>query len=211
MQILKTESDAGHKSLRVQNIVFEVFSKLQVKFDVNFGTSRYSVIMSRGNPYITLLNTEKKKINLEIKKNRIGADFADSTNDYSLVNTALKGTASDEKTGGTGNEEISGFTMKDNYFGFYNHDANNEVTGFVSNFLAPTLFNVTELIEGKSVVFQYTRSGNVFALGVLPSFPSNLVGGVPFPFVVGKQDDYIKWRANEAILSFNHLETIKRR
>ena len=60
-------------------------------------------------------------------------------------------------------------------------------------------------------LFTYPTKGNIIGVSILPTFPINLVGGVPFPFIVGTQDTYVKWRANEAILSFRELESFKKR
>ena len=322
-QTLMTDADNGARSLKLQNITFEYFNKLQIKIDVNFGTSLYSIIMSRGDPYVTMLNKIKKKQTIVTHNNRLGADFAETDNKYNLANTFERGHndalsasvvltlnnptagfgfavngipfvyyasgrsnisfqnitlgATVEETaintanhinlapdigiisgisfnavaenntviistntrglatnriatrtfqpgrvtfssptfiGGLDEKEIDileNFTLKDNYFGFYNSEAENQCVGWMSNMINPTVLEIQRAGDSSKITFRYPVAGNIIALGVLPSFPTNLVGGVPFPFVIGTQDMYIKWRANEALLTFRELETIKKR
>ena len=321
--ILLVNSDGGSKSLKIQNITFEYFSRMQVKCVINFGTSVYAMIMSRGDPYISLLNTQKLNFQFKSGKNRFAGDFDDQHSGYTLKNTDKSGTplvikatgtatctsvvagntitingivftgvtgvkadntefsvdgndaacatdladsisndvriGSDEPnigldatvitdivtiiaraggiagnditmsetggnialsganltggaaSGGTGLETLTVFTLSDNWYSVYNNDQDNEVIGWLSSIIKPDSIKIEDISSELNYKFVYPIKGNVFGVGVLPTFPTNLVGGVPFPFIVGTQDEYVKWRANEAILSFRELETIKRR
>lgn len=319
-----TDSDSGSKSLKIQNISFEYFSKVQLKAKINFGTSVYDLIMSRGDPYITLLNTGKLKFKFKSELDRMAGNFASEDNGYSLINTSEGGTpraiaadgtvtcasvlagdtftangllytavngakANNEQfdmsgtndqcatdladsiendtrvgidevghnlsssslaavvtivddvkgidgnlitllssdggrlavsgatltggaaTGGAGTETLTGFSQTDNWFSVYNQADINAVVGWMSNLTKPSSIKIDYVDPNLEYLFTYPGKGNIYGIGVLPSFPSNLVGGIPFPFVVGTQDEYVKWRANEALLSFRELETIKRR
>lgn len=317
------DTDTGNKSLKVQNIVFEYFTFAQIKCHVNFGTSIYSFIMSRGDPYITMLNKQKRKFKFESAKDRFAGDFETQHSGYTLKNTdesgnpdtlkatgtatcvsvvatdtitvngllytAVAGAKADNTefsidtgdnecaidladsltndtrigtddvdirakgvavsnvvtitaeaggtsgnsitlsqtggtiglsganltggaaTGGTGLETLTNFTMKDNWFGVYNTGALDEVVGWMANIMLPTSIDIADLTTKLEYELTYPIAGGVFALGVLPSFPSGLVGGVPFPFVVGSQDKYVKWRANESVLAFREAESLRRR
>lgn len=200
------DSDGGSKSLKIQNIKFEYFSKLQLKANINFGTSVYSLLMTRGDPYITLLNKSKLKFKIKSGKNRMGADF--TTGNYNLSNTFINGNPAVRSLT---TETLSGFTLSDNYFGVYNDTDDNAIVGWISNIVQPDSIKIDIVGSDTEYEFTYPRIGNIFGVGVLPSFPTNLVGGIPFMFVVGTQDKYVKWLANESILSFRELETIKRR
>jgi len=201
-----TESDSGSESLRVQNISFEYFSIAQIKCNVNFGTSLYSFIMTRGDPYITMLDKGKFKFKFRSEKNRFAADLV--AGDYNLENTFVDGSpvvrAASEET-------LSGFTLNDNWFSVYNNDVANEVIGWMSNAIQPNEIKIEDANPNLVYTFTYPIKGNIFGVGVLPTYPTNLVGNVPFPFVVSTQDKYVKWRANESLLSFKEVETIKRR
>ena len=317
------DTDLDISSLRVQNLVFEYFSFEQLKCQVNFGTSIYSFIMSRGDPYITMLNTSKKKFKIQSAKDRFVGDFKFQHNGYTLKNTdesgnpdtlkatgtatcvsviatdtitvnglvytavagakanntefsvdtgdnecatdladsltndtrigtddadiRAKGVAASNvvtitaeaggtsgnsitlsqtggtitlsganltggaATGGTGVETLTSFSMHDNWFGFYNTGALDETVGWMSNIIKPTTIQIDDLTTKLEYEFTYGVAGGIYALGVMPSFPSSLVGDIPFPFVVGSQDKYVKWRANEAVLAFREAESIKRR
>ena len=317
------DTDADISSLKVQNLVFEYFSFEQLKCHVNFGTTIYSFIMSRGDPYITMLNTGKTKFKIQSAKDRFVGDFKDQHNGYTLKNTDESGspitkkatgtatcvscvagntftingvvytgvtgakadntefsvdtgdneTATDladsinndlrvgtddvditidatvvsnvitleaaaggtsgnsitmsensttitlsganltggASTGGTGIETVSNFLMHDNWFGFYNTGALDETVGWMSNIIKPTSIQIDDLTTKLEYDFTYSVAGGIYALGVMPSFPSSLVGGIPFPFVVASQDKYVKWRANEAVLVFREAESVKRR
>ncbi len=319
----KPDTDAGIPSLRIQNLLFEYFSYEQLKCNVNFGTAIYTFIISRGDPYITMLNTGKTKFKIQSAKDRFVGDFKDQHNGYTLKNTdesgnpdtlratgtatcvscvvgntftingvtytGVAGTKADNTefsidtgdnetaadladsinndlrvgtddaditidatvvsnvitliaaaggtsgnsilmsensttitlsganltggaaTGGTGLETVSSFLMHDNWFGFYNKGALDETVGWMSNIVKPTTIDISDLTTKLEYNFTYPVTGGIFALGVMPSFPSSLVGGIPFPFVVGSQDKYVKWRANEAVLAFREAESIKRR
>ena len=321
---IEVETDDGNKSLKLQNITFLYFSKMQAKASINFGTSLYTVLMTRGDPYITLLNTEKLKFKIKTSKNRVGIHFNDADNGYSLPNTftggapstlaasgtvtcasaiaadtvtingivytGVTGTKNDNTefsvdtsdaacaadladsiendtrpgvtdpdhnmsgasvsdvmtvtdlirgvngntitlassdggrlavsgttlsggaaTGGIATETLTGYTLNDNFIGLYNDSASNEVVGWISNIHNPTTILIEEIAGNLDITMTYGNKGNVFGVGILPSFPNNLVGGIPFPFIIGTQDEYIKWRANESILSFRELETYKKR
>lgn len=204
--VLEVSSDDNIRSFQLQNIKFEYFTKLQVKCDINFGTSLYSILMTRGDPYITMLNKGKLKFKLTSGKDRMGADFTEGN--YSLLNTSVNGSPAVRNVD---QETLSGYSLKDNYFGFYNSDSDNEVVGWMSNILEATEIEIVDKTEYLEYTFTYPRKGNIFGIGVLPSYSSNLVGGIPLPFVIANQDEYIKWRANEALLSFREVETFKRR
>ena len=81
----------------------------------------------------------------------------------------------------------------------------------IDNINSSGYINILDKSGSLEYTITYPVKGNVFGIGVLPSFPSNLVSGVPFPFVVGTQDQYVKWPANEAPLSFKEIEVFKKR
>ena len=138
--------------------------------------------------------------------NNIRIDVSNTDNKVYALSNSLEGGAQGDQS-----ETLSAFTLNDNYFGFYNNNVNNEIVGWMSNMVSPVSIDVENVEGGTMYGFVYPVKGNVFGLGILPSYPTNLVGVVPFPFVVGNQDEYIKWRANEALLAFRQLETFKRR
>jgi len=320
---IEVESDSAVKSLKIQNIIFEYFTKMQIKFDINFGTSIYSIIMSRGDPYISVLNKAKLKFKFKSAFNRLAGDFKNQSNGYTLKNTDESGSPLTKKatgtatcvsvvatdtitinglvytavtgvkanntefsvdtsgtacatdladsikndtrqgmveveidtdgnsvtnvvtitakaggtsgnnitmsqtggtitlsgatltggaaTGGTGIETLSVFTLNDNWYSVYNNTDSNAAVGWLSSMIKPDTIKIEDISSELVYTFTYPKAGNVFGIGILPTFPNNLVGGVPFPFIVGTQDEYVKWRANEAVLSFRELETIKRR
>jgi len=357
------DSDAGDVSLKVQNIAIRHFSIVQTEIDCNFGTSVYRVLMTKGDPYISLVNQTNTKFRFKSAKTRMGGDFdnkfemlfntlsvdnvqeLDGTNtrlaqritniniqgkklkyaivrlkksasptgsaqlkirktsddtviatsansqDVSLVSLHVDGedikfTFADEVVsneevymsleGGTysgtnkiawlgvntgdsdngvaykyaggwtvltgkdfrgliayekiidyslantyddGNltirsvatETINNFGLKDNYFAWYNHTLADDVLGFMSNFIQPDSILFENFVSYIKYTFTYPSVGNTFGVGVLPSYPSNLVSGIPFPFIVTSQDNYIKWRGNEAIWAFKEIETFRRR
>ena len=226
MDIL-TESDAGNKSLKVQNLVFEYFNIAQIRFDVNFGTSLYTITMNRGNPYITMIAKEKKKLKFVSAKNRFCTDIENS--DYSPDTTFLNGNPSlrgsisesllpgDSGGGFTiGAFTQSGFTVAsgeilDNWCAIYSNNDVNAVIGWISNFQKPVKIDIKKTNDNLEYVLNYEASGNVYGIGILPSFATNLIGDTPLPFITGTQDEYVKWRANEAILACKQFERIKRR
>lgn len=199
-------ADSGSKSIRVQNIVFEYFSIAQIKGVINFGTSVYSFIMSRGDPYITFLSTDKKKFMFTSEKSRFAVDM--DSGDYTLANTVSSGSP---VVRANAEETLSGFTMLDNWYAVYNHSVDKDVVGWISNAVQPNEFKIMDKLTHLEYEVTYDKRGNIFGVGVLPSFPTNLVGGIPFPFTVNTQDRYVKWRANEAILAFKEIEIIRRR
>ncbi len=320
------ESDSGVNSLKIQDIKFEYFNKNQLKGEINFGSSFYSFIISRGDPYITMVNKEKLSFRFKTELDHFIGDFANEVNSYTPKNSNLSGNplfefasgtvvlatvlAGDDLvvnglnyaavagvkadntefsidgsdtvdaadladsinndtrvpvtvsnidvratsltdtvtiiakargppgndidmsdnagsritpsgtfltggaiSGGTGTESLTNYVLEDNWFGVYQSSIGGKdtVVGWVSNIINPTQIDVSYNFPDFSWLFTYPRIGNVIAVGVLPSDPSSLVGLVPSPFVVGTQDEYVKWRANEAVLAFKQVETIKRR
>jgi hypothetical protein len=321
---ISPESDTGILPLKIQNVVIEYFKNDQINCEFNFGTSVYQFLMTRGDPYITMLNKGKTKFNFRTAKDRFIGDFSDPLYSYTLENSSLGGTPLGVKatgtvvlsdvlagdtltvnglvytavagakanntqfsidgsdtvdaadladsitndtrtpvtvpnidvtatsvtftititatsagidgnsidmsdtggvritpsgatlsggadTGGPGSESLTGFTLLDNWFAVYNHDATDEVVGWISNIAQPSQIDIDDVNPDLRYTFTYPLTGNVIAIGVLPGFPNILAGKVPTPFAVGTQDKYVKWPANEAVLAFKEQETIKRR
>lgn len=226
MEIL-VDSDTDDKSLKVQNVVFEYFNHAQIKAKFNFGTSTYQIIMSRGDPYITVLGLIKKKLKFRTGMNRLCMDIQDGP--YSRIQTFNEGHPSVRgvnvevvnPTNTTGAFVKNAFTESaftqgvgkifDNWIACYNNDTYDGVVGWISNVFKPNSIDIVDEGENTLVTMNYENKGNIFGIGVLPSFPTNLVNGIPKPFVVGKQDEYVKWRANEAPWAYKELEAFKRR
>ena len=318
------ESTTGVQPLKVQNVIIEYFTSAQIKVEVNFGTSLYTFIMSRGDPYITMLEKAKLNFRFHSGKSRFIGDFADQANGYTaensfeggtplavaasgtvtlvgvvnldtitvngIVYTGVTGAKADNTefsvdgsdtvdaadlvdsivndvrqgvtktnidltaanvsnvvtitakaggiggnlidlassdggrlavsgalftggadTGGTGVETLTGFTLEDNWFAVYNEDSNEDLIGWISNIINPTAIDMVFNSPDVEYKFTYPRAGNIIAIGVLSGVPTSLIGNTPTPFVVGTQDKYVKWRANEAVLAFKEAESIKRR
>ncbi len=221
-----TESDADVSSSRVRSFAIEYFTKEQIKFSVDFGTSKFQIMMARGNPYISVVNNTNKIIRIRSAKTRFALDIP--TGDYSLLNTWIDGSPvvrsnpdetiivnspeGFEKTGFTQTGFVMGDAIvSDNYFAMYNEVAD-DVVGWISNLRAP--FSIKIIDETGTLKYEYTYEarGNIWAIGVLPSTPSILVGGIPTPLVVvSTQDTYVKWRANEALFAFKVSQSLRKK
>ena len=234
-QDILTDSDAGVVSNKVQVFAIEYMNKEQVKFQVGFGTTSYIIMMTRGNPYINLIDKFNKVFRTRSAKTRFALDIQIGTQPaeyYALVNTYTAGSPvvraqSSEligvfteqgftKSGFTSSgfvlsgSESGSFFIKDNYFAYYDQIAT-DVIGWMS-FLKPPK-NI--LVQDETGTLKYTHTnvtkGNIFAIGVLNGSPSTLIGGIPTPLVVGAQDTYVKYRGNESLFGFKQSQTIKKK
>ena len=208
---MMVDSDAGDKSIAIQNISIEYFNSAQLRMVCSFGTSVYKLAITRGDPYVALNTITNSKLRIKSQANRMGADFKSGTTlaeNYTLTKTGTKGSpvVRDASV-----ETLDDFTLLDNYFGFYNNDSLNEICGFMANAVNPTEIEIKIIGDDIIYTFTYPMTGNIFGLGVLESNPSNLSGTTPLPFVIGKQDKYIKWRANESLFVFKEIDTFRRR
>ncbi len=225
MEIL-TESDLDVSSNLVRSFIIEYFNKEQIKFIVDFGTSKFQIMMGRGNPNISVLNTTNKIIRFKSDKTRFALDVP--TGDYSLANTWIDGSpvvraAADETitVNSPSGFEPTGFTatgfvisaavIDDNYFAMYKR-VPDDIVGWISNLRAPNTIKIIDQAPDLKFEFSYQDRGNLWAIGVLPSTPSILVGGIPTPLVVvATQDVYVKWRANEGLFAFKKTQTIRKK
>lgn len=225
-----TDSDAGVSSTKVQSFSIEHMTKEQIKFLVSFGTTSFIITMTRGNPYINVVNKFDKIFRVRSAKTRFAIDVptgSSPTEEYALVNTWLGGSpverAQSSELINVANEqgftrsgfEESGFVMtsasvNDNY-GCYYDEVANDVVGWTAFMKAPDSI----LVEDETGTLKYTHThftkGNIYAIGVLVGTPSVLTGGIPDHLVVGTQDTYVKYRANEGPFAFKTTQTVKKK
>ena len=74
------------------------------------------------------------------------------------------------------------------------------IIGFFAFVKRPTGITVKATSSTALEYIDITSDANqVFSIGILPSIPTTKIAGIPKPFHIGTQDEYVKWRANESI------------
>lgn len=200
-------SDDLEESIKLQSVLIDHINVNQIRLKVNFGSTIYVIRMSRGSPFINIFSTASRNIKIVVPATRFIGDFM-TENNYDLKSSFTKGNPIFRNAV---EEEITNVDPNDNYWGWYTSTLASEVVGWLSNFIKPTKIKIKRVELGLEFLFTYDKSVNILGFGVLPGSPSNVVNDVPLPFAIGNIDDYVKWRANEAMVSFRQDNFLRRR
>ena len=203
-------SDDLDTSLKLQSVLINHINVNQIKMKVNFGSTIYTIRMSRGSPFINIFSAFSKNIKVVVVADRFIGDFL-ATNPYDLTRSFTEG---NPEIRAIEEEDIvinPNTDMNDNYWSWYTPTSDNEVVGWLSNFIQPSNINIKDTNEGMEFLFTYANSANILGFGVLIGNPSNVVNNVPQPYAIGNIDGYVKWRANEAMVAFRQDNFLRRR
>ena len=206
--------DDGTASSTLHDVIFDIFNNEQCKIIAKYGIVEHIIDLHRGWPYARILsNTKKFKVNTSKER------FALSVNSTSSELTNFNQATSDDTNQGNPlnfTSPTSTFTftndsnattglqlIDDNWFAYYDL-AVNDVVGFTAVAKRPTglVLTATSATELSNFIMTFDENALV-AVGILSSQPNSKIGGIPKPFYVGSSDEYVKWRANEAIASYN--------
>ncbi len=195
-----TESDNNRSSLSIQNVAITTFSYDQINLEVNFGTRVYKILMTKGDPYITVSNRYNKKLFIKTGKKNFTFD-GENDSWYSL--------GKDNEIGLVEDQSIVDY--RDNWFSLYDPNKSVEVLGWFANVFNPSKFKTTLYNDEYIFEFEYPQTANVFGFGVLVGNTKDKINNVQVAFTVSNIDTYVKWRANESVYAFQEKNVFKRR
>lgn len=195
---------------QIQNVVWENITPNQVRVKVNFGNTIYVIVMSRGAPYVTILDKYSKEFRLITPMTRFAAPFS-SNHNYDLDSDNGYPDARSEVS-----ETIATSNINDNWCSWFG--ATDHEWGWLANQFKPSGIKVTQydyLKDGDTdplkIELSYNRPGNIYGIGGLIDFDASEINNVPTPFIVGNPDLYVKYRANESLYSFKQSNFLRRR
>ena len=195
------------KASFIQNITIEHFTINQMKLKINFGNTIYHITISRGCPYITILTKYTTKFHIYTPKNRITGDFT-ANNNYDLNSAKANGNPSVRSST---KETLTSPSMRDNWWSWYTNNGVDEMIAWMSNLIYPSKVVITNTNDEIDTLYTYDYSANLISVGCLIGSPNVESNNIPIPYIVGNDDTYVKYRANEGLISFRQSNFIRRR
>ena len=195
------------KASFIQNITIEHFTLNQMKLKINFGNTIYHITMTRGCPYVTILTKYTTKFHIYTPKNRFTGDF-NANNNYDLNSAKANGNPSVRSAT---KETLTSPSMRDNWWSWYLNDGVDEMIAWMSNLIYPSKVVITNTNDEIDTLYTYDYSANLISVGCIIGTPNIESNNVPLPYVVGNEDLYVKYRANEGLISFRQSNFIRRR
>jgi len=205
-------SDEGVLSNKVQNIVFDNFARTQLKCKINFGSTIWYLTMSRGCPWINILEKKSRHIRILTYKERLGGDTTENIK-YNKSRTYAEGEPDGDTTdiirGPAVVNNVPTRTMKDNYWGWYNPNNKDQMAGWLANLIHCKQISVSKAGGYLQLDYESPITQNFFGIGGLITDTST---GVAKLFNNNQGDDFsVKFRANESLWQFKQRNYIKRR
>lgn len=212
----------GDLATTLQDVVFRIYNDSFIKMNAKFGIVDYFIEIKRGQPYARFVSTSKqirvdtttRRFALSTDVNTDIPDFnqenSDDTNRGNPLNLSPPNNPfifTDNNNVNTGLDRLD-----DNWYAWYDETDTNNMVGWLAVAKQPTGLTITATssIALEKMVWDFDANA-IFALGMLESNPTVKVGGIPSPFNVGNIDEYVKWRANEAIYGFNQRGILRRK
>ena len=215
--------DSGQLAGSVTGILFEKYNKSYVRINANFGVTNYKITLRRGNPHARIVlgqkvfrfDTIKERMALHVATNAtdipdfnvLNSDDASRGNPLNLAAPVTTFTFTDDATAATGLDLID-----DNWFAFYDTGVSAEMVGIVA---FATLPNSMSLTATSSTVLDYADWGffgnTIATVGILETDITVVQSGIPKAFKSGDDDTYVKWRANESVMSYDATPFVRKR
>ncbi len=219
-KVIPVDTD-GNLSTILHDIIFTRFNKSYIKINAKFGIVNHVITMHRGNPYMRILSDSKNfRISTVKARMALSTDVVTDIPDFNQENSDDTNRGNPLDLSPTNNPFV--FTndsnvntglllLDDNWFSWYDLIAN-DVIGFLGTGARPTSCTVTATSSTQLSSIDWSFADNaIIGIGVLNTTPSVLINNVPTPFIIGNVDTYVKWRANEAVISFDHKMFLRRK
>ncbi len=214
--------DDGTDSAATNDVVIDIFNQEQCKFLVKYGLVEHKIDLHRGWTHARVfanskkfkITTTKERFALSVDTpasqlqdfNQLKSDDTNRGNPLNLSPTNNPFTFTNDSDTDTGL-----LLLDDHWFAYYNLETN-DVVGWVAITKRPTglSVNATSSTELESITWTFDVDALV-AVGVLDSQPNTKIADVPKPFHIGSTDEYVKWRADESIFSFNQRQFLTKK
>ena len=205
----------------LHDVIFNRFNKAYIKINAKFGIVNHTITMHRGNPYIRIIsNSRKFRISTVKERFALSTDVVTDIPDFNQENTDNTNRGNPLNLSPTNNPFI--FTndsnvntglllLDDNWFSWYDLISSDTI-GFLGVIERPTSLVVTasDATTLSTIDWGFANKA-IVGIGVLTSTPTITISGIPVPFNVGSIDAYVKWRANEAVISYDHKMFLRRK
>ena len=205
----------------LHDVIFPRFNKAFVKITAKFGIVTHTITMHRGNPYIRVFSDSKRfRVSTVKARFALSTDVVTDIPDFNQENTDNTNRGNPLDLSPTNNPFI--FTddndidtgidrIDDNWFSWYDL-ISSDVIGWLGVGARPTSMTVTATSSTQLSTIDWGFADNaIIGIGILDTTPSILVNDIPTPFIIGNLDTYVKWRANEAVISFDHKMFLRRK
>lgn len=217
------QDDLGNLAGVLQDVIFEGFNRSQVQIIAKFGIVDYNINFRKGMPYARIKLNSKKMTFKTVKEkfalsanteatnltkwNQAHSDDADRGNPLGTYQGATNPLVfTEDNNVDTGLQHID-----DNWFAFYNPNAQ-DIVGWIAPALIPVELEVeaTSTTALKEIRFGW-RQTTIVGVGILDGSPNTLVAGVPKIFGASGDDEYVKWRANMSIFTYDQVPLVRKR
>jgi hypothetical protein len=207
----------------LHDIIIERFNNSQALLRVKYGIVEHVVNVRRGSPYCRIattstdfrINTTKERVALSTGTtatqiqdfNQAKTDDANRGNPMNLAVPATTFTFTDDADVDTGLDN-----MNDNWFAWYDTAQSNDTVGFIGFSERPiaSVITATDATTLSNITWDFTNLA-VVTVGTISGATNTTVGGIITILSVGNDDDYVKYRANEGIFSFNQRMTLRKK
>lgn len=215
------ENSQGSIANTLLDVIFNSFNDSSVVITAKFGIMDYRITMRKGMPYARF-RLNSKQFTFNTTKERFAMSSTESTklSDYNQFNSHQPNRGN--PLGLATPEMISRFTedietnrglghVDDNWFAVYNN-REEDLVGWMGSMFIPVDMEV-ESTDRRSLsqIRMRFRQENAIAVGVLDSSPTQIIGGLPAMFFPGKDDSYVKWRANASTFDLAQSPFVRKR
>ncbi len=212
----------GDLANTLHDVIFETFTDSQCKFTIKWGVVDHVVDMKRGMPYVRIvqnstmarIKTTTRRFALSTAVNTDIPDFnqenSDNTNRGNPLNlspTVNPFIFTDDTDIDTGLQ-----LMNDNWFAWYDHNSTSNMVAFLGNIKRPVGLQVSATAATNLEFIDITWDiKGIYCIGTLESDNTIKISGIPKPFSIGVQDEYVKWRATEGLMGFNQRPFLRKK
>ncbi len=215
------KNNGGSEANVLHDVIFERYNDAAVKIIAKYGIVDHTVVMRRGNPYVRVRSNSKRlKFNISRERVALSTDVNTDIPDFNQVNTDDANRGNPLNLSPTNNPFV--FTddndidtgldrLDDNWISWYD-DIASDTVGWAGFGARPTSmeFEAVSSTEMKRIDVGFAKNA-IVGVGVLTSTPSADINGIPTPFSIQNIDEYVKWRANESVFSFEQKMFLRKK
>ncbi len=238
---LNPVSSQENFSTALQDVIFEQMTRSRMKFVVKFGIIDYVVDFHRGSPYARVrMNSKRVRFETNKARLALSSDYANNKlinwnqktsddtgkgNPLNLSATTFQScfqTNAFQTSISTGvnpydftndtNTDTGIQNIDDNWYAVYNTNQAADTVGFVGVLKQPIALQVkaTSATELAHLDFTFDKIISI-GVGILEASTASTISDIPLAFHIGNKDSYVKWRANESVLSYGQRQFSRRK
>ena len=215
-------NSAGSLATVLHDVIFERYNDSQISIVVKYGLIEHIINLRRGNPHVRIW-ASSKKFRIETNKQRFAVSVDNTSTDipdFNQLNTDdanrgnplnLSPTVNPFVFTNDSNATTGLLKLDDNWFAWYTIQAN-DMVGWLGASKRPTGLTVTATSATVLEKIDWTFDVEaIVGVGVLFGQSNSPVNGIPAPLNIGATDTYVKWRANESVISFDQRMFLRKK